>query len=397
MLGVLFANELFFGAAVQTPTFLVQNLAAIVEVRVTTALDQEAFANASTAVEGDLGARWAEDDVALTWAVGMGFNGGVGTPGFRGIFGIEFAPRTHDIDRDGLIDDQDQCERLPEDVDGYMDDDGCPDLDNDGDLIPDDDDRCPLTTADFDRDQDEDGCTDPLRDGDHDGVDDGVDACPDAPEDADRFQDDDGCPDADNDGDGVADAADACRDEPEDADGFEDGDGCPDLDDDDDGVADEADACPRQAVDRDEHEDADGCPDPDDDRDGVIDADDRCAQEPETLNGVDDDDGCPDRGGRVLWRVEGADRPDLLGRIRFADDGSLRAMSDGTVAQLARLLIARWGSRVVITIGADDPTRRDALRDALIERGAPPEGFTIESGESVTGWTVRAHAPPTAP
>ena len=114
-----------------------------------------------------------------------------------------------DRDHDGIPNKKDKCPDDPEDIDGYNDTDGCPDLDND-----------------------------------HDGIPDLQDACPNKPEDLDGFQDEDGCPDPDNDGDGIVDARDFCPDEAEDMDGFEDDDGCPDLDNDADGVADEADTCP---------------------------------------------------------------------------------------------------------------------------------------------------------
>ncbi|MFW6052264.1 MAG: OmpA family protein, partial [Myxococcota bacterium] len=81
----------------------------------------------------------------------------------------------------------------PEDMDGFEDDDGCPDPDNDGDGILDEDDMCP-----------------------------------DEPEDMDGFEDDDGCPDPDNDGDRILDEDDECPNEPETYNGFEDEDGCPD-------------------------------------------------------------------------------------------------------------------------------------------------------------------------
>ena len=67
----------------------------------------------------------------------------------------------------------DKCPTEPEDKDGFQDDDGCPELDNDGDGIPD-----------------------------------AADKCPNEPEDKDGFQDDDGCPEPDNDGDGIPDASD---------------------------------------------------------------------------------------------------------------------------------------------------------------------------------------------
>ncbi len=389
LLGVHFANELFFGGAIQSPTFILENTSAILEVRVVTGLDQEAFMAASTAVEGDLGARWADGDLAMTWIVGTGFSGGVGTPGFRGMFGLEFAPRTHDLDGDGRVDSEDRCERMPEDLDGFEDDDGCPDLDNDGDLVPDDDDRCPMVAADFERDEDEDGCTDPVRDGDGDGIDDGDDACPNDAEDADGYEDEDGCPEPDDDGDGVPDADDACPREPEDADGFSDEDGCPDPDNDADGIPDAEDRCPRVAEDADGNEDTDGCPELDDDHDGVPDATDTCPGQAETINGVDDDDGCPDTGGRARWIPAGrGDPPPLRGIVRFAADGTIRAISNPSVDQLARHLIARSAGRWTITVQASEAPRQDALTAALVARGVPAEVFEVMGDASAADGVV---------
>src|SRR5262249_32962042 len=81
----------------------------------------------------------------------------------------------------------------PEDRDGFEDDDGCPETDND-----------------------------------HDGIPDAQDRCPNEPEDRDGFQDNDGCPDPDNDGDGIPDADDRCPNEREIFNGIDDADGCPD-------------------------------------------------------------------------------------------------------------------------------------------------------------------------
>lgn len=113
-----------------------------------------------------------------------------------------------DCDEDGIFGSQDKCPRVQEDYDGFEDEDGCPDPDNDGDGILDADDACPDDAEDFDGDMDEDGCPDVDRDGD--GIMDMDDACPDDPEDVDGFEDADGCPDPDNDGDGVLDANDKC-------------------------------------------------------------------------------------------------------------------------------------------------------------------------------------------
>ena len=87
-------------------------------------------------------------------------------------------PQDPDTDGDGLVDSRDSCVLEPEDKDGYLDDDGCPEIDNDLDGI--------LDTAD---------------------------KCPNEPEDPDGFEDLDGCPDPDNDKDTVVDLDDQCPNE----------------------------------------------------------------------------------------------------------------------------------------------------------------------------------------
>ncbi|UCH78661.1 MAG: OmpA family protein [Candidatus Coatesbacteria bacterium] len=115
-------------------------------------------------------------------------------PDFRGYVqsSMDIPLTPSDRDKDGIRDSKDKCPDDPEDYDGYMDTDGCPDTDNDNDGIPD-----------------------------------AVDQCPNEPEDKDGFKDDDGCPDPDNDGDGIPDALDQCPNDPEDFNGYEDEDGCP--------------------------------------------------------------------------------------------------------------------------------------------------------------------------
>lgn len=98
-----------------------------------------------------------------------------------------------DYDRDGVPDEIDACPNMPEDIDGFEDEDGCPDFDND-----------------------------------NDGIYDSQDNCPDVPEDFDGFRDDDGCDDFDNDGDGIVDEKDLCPNEKETVNGYKDDDGCPD-------------------------------------------------------------------------------------------------------------------------------------------------------------------------
>jgi OOP family OmpA-OmpF porin len=152
---------------------------------------------------------------------------------FRVFAGITWTPSAggrgggSDADSDGIADALDRCPRQPEDLDGFEDGDGCPDLDNDRDGTPDAADRCPDDAEDRDGFEDEDGCPD--LDNDVDGIADAIDRCPGEPEDRDGFHDDDGCPDPDNDNDGLPDAIDRCPNDPETFNAFEDEDGCPDV------------------------------------------------------------------------------------------------------------------------------------------------------------------------
>jgi outer membrane protein OmpA-like peptidoglycan-associated protein len=153
-----------------------------------------------------------------------------------------------DSDNDGIIDREDKCPYEAEDIDGFEDENGCPDKDNDADGVPDEVDSCPDEPAECD------GC--PPKDIDGDGITDDTDRCPNKPEDKDGFEDNDGCPDEDNDRDGIMDSDDKCPDRAEDKDGFEDDDGCPDEDNDGDGVADVNDKCPHKKGPADNN----GCP-----------------------------------------------------------------------------------------------------------------------------------------
>jgi hypothetical protein len=173
----------------------------------------------------------------------------------------QFSFGGNDRDDDGIVDRKDHCPDRPEDIDGFQDEDGCPDEDNDQDGIPDP-----------------------------------IDGAPNEAEDFDDWQDFDGIPDPDNDGDGILDPWDLCPNEPEDMDGHRDGDGCPDdfVDQDGDGIGDEVDGCPEVAEDRDGFDDDDGCPDLDNDLDGIEDDKDVCPDDAEDYDGVDDEDGCPE-------------------------------------------------------------------------------------------------------
>ena len=85
-------------------------------------------------------------------------------------------PARGDADGDGIPDGVDACPFLTEDMDGFRDTDGCPDLDNDLDFVPDIVDKAPLVPEDWDTYLDTDGRPDPDNDGD--GIADAQDACP---------------------------------------------------------------------------------------------------------------------------------------------------------------------------------------------------------------------------
>ncbi len=127
-----------------------------------------------------------------------------------------------DRDGDGLTDNEDTCPADPEDLDGFKDADGCPELDNDSDGVNDSADRCGMQAEDRDGFEDADGCPDP--DNDRDGVADIADRCPTQA----GLAADGGCPSLDRDRDGVADSADTCPDAAETVNGYLDTDGCPD-------------------------------------------------------------------------------------------------------------------------------------------------------------------------
>ncbi|MCP3063933.1 OmpA family protein [Myxococcus sp. K38C18041901] len=212
------------------------------------------FADAPESMEVLLGLRTpAKAGTEFYIMGGPGFGRTPGTPEFRVLAGVNFGPRDDapacvagqpheparcpnlDADGDGVTNAQDRCPTTP----GLAELNGCPDGDDDKDGIPNLADKCPAQPENINGFQDEDGCPDD-PDSDNDGITDSKDACPNQPEDKDGFQDEDGCPDPDNDQDGIADAKDACPNEA----GPKENRGCPDKDRDNDGLVDRLDNCP---------------------------------------------------------------------------------------------------------------------------------------------------------
>ena len=165
------------------------------------------------------------------FSLGVSFN-----PGGSGRGTTEQPPQNLDPDKDGVIGDADKCPSEP----GNGSPDGCPAKDRDNDGVMDQADKCPDQPETINGFDDQDGCPDIVPDSDADGLDDLKDKCKDQAEDKDGFQDDDGCPDPDNDNDGVLDAKDKCPG----VSGPVENNGCPDTDKDGDGVVDRLDNCP---------------------------------------------------------------------------------------------------------------------------------------------------------
>jgi outer membrane protein OmpA-like peptidoglycan-associated protein len=280
-----------------------------------------------------------------------------------------------DQDGDGLQDDVDGCPMEPEDVDGFQDEDGCPDPDNDGDGVLDPEDACPMVPGP----PPNRGC--PVTDRDGDGVPDAQDRCPDERGPAER----DGCPLRDSDGDGITDDLDQCPSDPEDVDGYQDEDGCPDVDNDGDGLVDSVDKCPNDPGPPHNN----GCPVLDRDGDGIPDDVDRCPEEP----GIPEERGCPKKYSLIVVTGE---KIEIKQQVHFAK-AKARILKDSNelLAQVGDAVKTGRFKKVLIeghtdSDGNDERNlklsqdRADAVRNHLIKRSgiAPDVLESIGFGET---------------
>jgi OmpA-OmpF porin, OOP family len=105
--------------------------------------------------------RFTPGALSLLFGAETALSRAAGAAPLRAVLSLGFTPRSHDKDHDGVDDDDDDCPSLAEDKDGFLDRDGCPELDNDDDGVLDADDKCPTQKEDQDGDRDDDGCLDP--------------------------------------------------------------------------------------------------------------------------------------------------------------------------------------------------------------------------------------------
>lgn len=241
-----------------------------------------------------------------------------------------------DMDRDGIVDEMDECPKQPEDKDNFDDEDGCPEFDNDDDGILDGEDECPQLAG---------------------------------------IPEKQGCPETDNDKDGIENDADMCPEEAEDKDNFEDKDGCPESDNDKDGITDTDDKCPNKAEDKDGYQDEDGCPDNDNDNDGIVDTDDQCPNEAETKNGKEDEDGCPD-----LVRIKG-DQIQILQKVYFTTGkATILEKSHELLSEVGAVVKAKPEFKVRVEGHTDDVGRDKKNLKLSQQRADSVKEFLVAAG-----------------
>ena len=300
--------------------------------------------------------------VAVMLGGGAGIINGIGAPEARFFISLGYAPDVRDTDGDGIPNGRDKCPLVPEDKDGFQDDDGCPDDDNDGDHRPD-----------------------------------AVDKCPNEAEDLDGFEDDDGCPDPDNDKDGILDLQDKCPNEPEDGKPPFPKDGCP--------LGKGAAALP-DAVAPDAASELPAptaapavCAAPDRDHDGIPDARDQCPDQPETVNGIADDDGCPDTGGVEVVHLA-ADRLSI-DRVPSLDAKVLSRGGQIIVDQMALVMrahaeVTQWLVAISMPSATTAKQVADAVTSRLVARGVPADHISIvtAAGKAKIGGVAQDRAAP---
>ncbi len=275
------------------------------------------------------------DSIWLTLGFGGGLIGGYGSPDFRTMLSVAWAPRERDRDNDGIIDKNDNCPDLAETMNGVDDSDGCPEHDRD-----------------------------------YDGIIDQLDKCPDERETYNKFEDDDGCPDR------------RPRKQKKKCKEYDDVVYDADENDEPDEKIEVEQECPKEPVTPLPSTMPQGPGRPvDTDRDGVWDQDDKCPDQPETINGKDDEDGCPDEGKGVTVFVS-KQKIQILEKINFETASAVIKQESFTILdQVSAQLRAHPEVKLLRieghtdSVGADDynmrlsQARSDSVRTYMIQRG----------------------------
>jgi len=208
-------------------------------------------------------------------------------------FGIGFSIRLggwKDSDGDGIGDKLDKCPKLKEDFDGFEDEDGCPEIDNDEDTLPD----LVETNTGVYIDATDTGTDPNSYDSDDDGLNDFDEIS--------IYKSNPNMPDTD--GDLLNDGEEVNR--------YYTNPVLVDTDDDGFNDHDEVNIYNTDPA------------NPDTDGDGVTDANDKCPIEPENYNGFKDDDGCPDSKPEIVFKKKS---PIVLDGVQFKS-GSSELMND---------------------------------------------------------------------
>lgn len=294
------------------------------EVLLTTAATgEDSFSRFGTSLEMLLAGHYNIKNMIQTGlALGAGFVRQPGTPDFRALFRLAYAPlpeRKNDRDGDGILDAEDACPDVKGIRTGIAATHGCPPpQDRDRDGVPDEADLCPDTHK---------GATpDPQRLG-----------CPMA------------APELDRDADGILDKDDLCPDLHKGAVPDPARIGCPAPDTDMDGVQDPRDLCPIVPAGMYPDPQRLGCPLPDRDKDSVPDKFDACPDKPGAPHPDPKKNGCPGllevRGGQIV----------ILKPVFFATDRDVILPESFPVLQaVANALKATPGIRMVRIEGHTD-------------------------------------------
>ncbi len=303
--------------------------------------------------------------------------------------------RRKDRDRDGILNEVDQCPDQPETFNDYMDQDGCPEDPNDldGDGIANNLDQCPQKPETVNGAKDDDGCPEDPNDIDEDGIPNAQDQCPKDAETVNGYLDEDGCPENpdDWDGDKINNDVDQCPQNAETVNGVKDEDGCPENPDDwdGDGIKNDEDQCPKDPETINGLDDTDGCPDKvpnDSDNDGVRDDIDQCPGEKEIYNNFKDEDGCPDH---ELDEFSG-----VVDGIHFNVGKSSILVDSYAKLNKGAELFQAYPMLTFVIEGHTDSTGPLSVNDRLAkERALSVQNYLAKQGIDMNRMTIEAYGP----